>query len=174
MQVSPVQLLAHLHAYTEIKMILRALRVCNNSQITDPDVHVTKLPKELIAMIENTVVQPIHMRQMKELAPEYNCYMDRCSGPDHFSTEELLLIHESINSDMDEDGNLNWRLEWTRHQYPDLKEKEIRQKVLEEEFDTDMMHEICEEHDRRIRAWRKRWCLPQLQSYSKVGYSWLR
>ncbi|MCJ1365670.1 hypothetical protein MMC16_004795 [Acarospora aff. strigata] len=176
MPVFPIQLLAHLHAYTRTKMILRALRVCNDRQTTDPDVHVTKLPKELIAMIEDAVRQPISVERMKELAQEYNCYMDRCNGPDHFTAEELLEINEDISSSskMDEDDPSNWRFKFTRQQFPDLNAEEIRQKVLEKEFDIELMGEIGEEHDRRIQVWEKRWLLPQLRSYSKVGYSWLK
>lgn len=94
----------HLQAYVETKPVIDALRLCNRFG-QGPDVHINKLPQELIAMIEEELQVPRRATAFDDWDQDFACFEGRCDLRDHFEPEEIDMFMEEIMLDVEALGS---------------------------------------------------------------------
>lgn len=104
--INPVQLIAHLEAYTETKQEIIALNLCHRygrgsdrptRSIRRANAGLKKfqeLPPELILLIEAFIVVPLRISLTKKYEKLFACFEQTCHYRDHFSDEELDKIDD--------------------------------------------------------------------------------
>ncbi|KAF2806201.1 uncharacterized protein BDZ99DRAFT_91948 [Mytilinidion resinicola] len=89
----------HLEAYMEAKPAMDALRLCHRFG-TGQKAYITKLPMELIAMIENELQKASRKSKAKCWKEDYLCFQDCCTLEDHFSDEETEELYDICRSEL--------------------------------------------------------------------------
>ncbi|OCL12145.1 hypothetical protein AOQ84DRAFT_373363 [Glonium stellatum] len=93
--VSIMELGPHLEAYVETKPVVDMLRLCNRFG-QGPDVHINKLPHELILMIEEELQKQPRRDAFWDWDEGFACFEGRCEIADHFDREEIEDFEHEI------------------------------------------------------------------------------
>jgi hypothetical protein len=87
--VDVVKLGAHLDAYIELKPLLHQLRLCHRFG-EGPDVHLTKLPQELLELVVDCLLTSAQCNApYKKWDNPFSCFEGRCSPVEHVSDVQL-------------------------------------------------------------------------------------
>ena len=149
--VNPAQLGAHLEAYVEMKPAIDTLRLCNRFG-RGQEAYITKLPQELISMIELELVRKLRIHYYhSHWGDELCCLEQDCELYDHFSQEEIEEIEDQAASEICEEV-VDWDDEGEMDRYIDLKEE----RVLEIMTDGD---KVEKKHFMKTRHWMGRFDL---------------
>lgn len=90
--VDPVALGAHFEAYVNLKPTFHTLRLCNRFG-KSPKAAVSRLPAELINIIEKFMATGERTKQLDLWKRDFKCWENDCKIIDHFSTELLLEVY---------------------------------------------------------------------------------
>lgn len=107
MPVNIAQLGAHLQAYIETNV--KTIRLCHRFGRGD-DVHIQKLPVELLEMIIEKVQIPARLKAFKRWNDHFLCFQRRCDPKSHSPDE---------NSKTDKGRSWSWSYHLHSHQEPD-------------------------------------------------------
>lgn len=90
------QLGAHVEAYVATLPTITTLRLCNRFG-TGNDCHVSRLPVELVKLVEELIVEPEREKALSTWSRQHRCYEERCTPFDHFSEtkEEVYQIYHA-------------------------------------------------------------------------------
>ncbi|KAK3650346.1 hypothetical protein LTR56_006322 [Elasticomyces elasticus] len=87
--VKPDQLLTHLAAYKRTLPALQAIRLAHRFG-TGPQVHITKLPVEMLLLIEDFVIEAQRQRWDPYIESELDCFESKCEPRHHWVEEDDL------------------------------------------------------------------------------------
>jgi len=88
------QLQAHLEAYVKTISQTTTLRLCNRFGTGD-DCHVSKLPIELVTLIEEHIVEPERQDALDFGSQVLRCCEGRCKPLDHYLEEDLYHLYHA-------------------------------------------------------------------------------
>ena len=97
--VDIVDLTANLQAYVDTKKTLTAFRFCAQHG-QGPDAHISKVPPELVAMIEDYVIEHARSHTRPSLSQNYKCFKAECTLKDH--TEAPHSARQDQNLDLED------------------------------------------------------------------------
>ena len=86
--VDILDLTANVKVHRDTKAALKTLRSCARPG-TSFKTHLSKLPPELVAMIENYVVKPARSNVRRSLSRSYQCFQEKCEISDHIDLDSL-------------------------------------------------------------------------------------
>lgn len=87
-------------ACVRLQPVFTALRLCNRFGKGD-DVHVTRLPAELTAAIEEYLMQQERQDQQAAWAKDYKCWKATCTLTDHSTPEECTAFYMDMLDDFE-------------------------------------------------------------------------
>jgi hypothetical protein len=89
---------AHLDAHVTVKPVAEQLLLCHKFG-QGKEVHLKKLPRELINLIIEHYTAPIREEKFKEWDSDFACFEGRCSMRDHFNKSEwYAFLSDAWNS----------------------------------------------------------------------------
>ena len=97
--VNIMELGPHLEAYVETKPVIDTLRLCNRFG-QGPNVHINKLPHELILMIEEELQEKPRRNAFWDWDVDFACFEGRCDIHDHFDPEEIEEFEQDVMDQM--------------------------------------------------------------------------
>ena len=148
--VNPAQLGAHLEAYVEMKPAMDTLRLCNRFG-RGQEAYITKLPQELISMIELELVRELRIHYHSHWGDELCCLEQDCELYDHFSLEEIEEIENQVASEVGE-GVVDWDDEDEMDRYIDLQEERVQEIMTDDD-------KVEKKHFMKTRHWMGRFDL---------------
>lgn len=107
----PVQITelgAHLQAYVEMQPTIAAIRLCNRLG-QGPAAYITKLPVELVYMVEEMLMHDVRRRAECTWEESFECFEDRCRPIDHLQQDYHKDMYYRITDgvDMEDDRHLD-------------------------------------------------------------------
>lgn len=90
-QVDVLTLVCTFHAYVKLLPIINTLRMCNSY---GRDAAVTKLPREIVKLIEDHVTYEERLRIRRIYHPTFRCYQHVCDPEEHIDEERYLRFSE--------------------------------------------------------------------------------
>lgn len=137
---------AHLEAYVNLQPTISTLRLCNRYG-SGPKAFITKLPIELLATVEELLMETEKASLRSEWLADFNCSRLACRIEDHITQDALHDLKEQILSgalddDFDNDGDST--------SDPDHLDLHVFSYMLEND------ETWSGEHQKRCRRWTKR------------------
>jgi hypothetical protein len=86
---------AHLQAAYESQPTLDAIRICHRFG-KGPDVHINRVPPEVLAMIEGYVKVPLENYYEHKWSKDLKCLQGECKPSDHFSYDRIIDIQKGF------------------------------------------------------------------------------